>query len=417
MQLCELLNELLELIDICQDSQNLQTFHTKTILDQNNQMINVIFTINDYQLYGKNIGEVITLLQKETYFSKEAIDDFILKKLLLSKIENNNYTIDDIQKLTQQLDISKVISTQVITNISGITLADNQKPIQFGCFEIGYNRDIKSKIKQIEAIPTDFFHDEISLYFKVNVSHLDLHDHEETQETILLYFLDFIRLILFINGDFTNQYNIKINNKFNNLIITDFQTYCYSTLDWPQLSISRAQETTSKLHINNLNSADNHASLSGLWELYAKINQISVSITDIEKRVISASLAIGEAIRSEEKRNALIYTCIALEALFSCDQGQLFQRNIDETISNCLAFVVSPDKEGRKNIIIYTKTIYKERLALIHGRQQPSKHINVYWMSGFIRTAIGELLNNKKYKKIKTINQLYDMITDAQLSY
>lgn len=417
MQLYELLNELLELIDICQNNKDIQIFHTKTIPDTNNQMINVIFTIKDYQQYGKYIGKVITLLQKETYFSKESIDDFILKKLLLSKIENNNYAIDDTQKLIQQLDISKITSTQIITDIIGITLEDNQKPIQFGCFEIGYNRDIKNKTNLIEAIPKDFFHDENSLYFKVKISHLDLHDHKESQETILLYFLDFIRLMLFINGDFSCQYNIKINNGLNNLIITDFQTYYYFTLNWQPLGISAYQETTSKLHINNLISVDNYTSLSKLWDLYEKINQNSLPITDIEKRIVSASLAIGEAIRSEETRNALIYTCIALEALFSYNKEQLFQRSIDETISNCLAFIIGADKEARKNIITYTKTIYKGRLTLVHGRQQPSKHINVYWMSGFIRTAIGELLNNKKYKNIKTINQLYDMITDAQLSY
>lgn len=420
MQLYELLNELLELINIHHNNKDILNSHNKVIIDKNGQITNIIFTINNDQQFGQYIDEALTLLQKKTYLSKETKTDFILRELILSKTENNNYTIDNTKHLVQQLIELEIETTQVVTNIIGIALADNQEPIQLGCFEIGYNRDIKNKTSQIKSIPKDFFQNENLLYFKANIFHLDLQDHKGSQEKILLYSLDFIRLLLFISGDFNFQYKVQINSasyhEFGNLIITDLQTYYYFTLDWQSLGMSGAKETTYKLHINDMVSSDYYASFHKLWELYEKKSQNSTLITDIEKRVVSASLAIGESIRSEEKRNALIYTCIALEALFSYDEGQLFQKSIGEKISNCLAFIVGTNKEGRKGIIKHTKEIYSARSALVHG-SQPSKSIDLYWINDFIRTAISELLNNKKYKDIRTIKQLYDLITDTQLSY
>lgn len=418
MQLYVILNNLLKLIEIYPENKETQNFRNKFIIDKNNQVIKVIFTINDNQQFEQYINEALTLLQKQTYLSKETTSDFIMNQLIISKIENDNYTIDNSNKFIQEFLSLEIKTTQVITNIIGIELKNNQKPFQMGYFEVGYNRDIINKIKQNGGQVDNFLQKENQLYFKANIHHLDLRDKHHNKK-ISLYTLDFIRLLLFISGSFNYDFKIKTGsifyNEIGNLLITDFYQQSYFNADWQKIGGSEGKQASAKLPISALISLEDYEQFKILWDLYQQKSE-NLKLTDIQDRILSASLAIGESIRSEEDKNALIYTCIALESLFSFDEGQLFQRSIGDKIADCLAFIVGNDKEGRKGIIKHTKEIYRARCALVHGSQS-SKPIDLYWINDFIRTAIIELLRNTKYKDIKTIDQLYNMVKDAQLSY
>lgn len=127
-------------------------------------------------------------------------------------------------------------------------------------------------------------------------------------------------------------------------------------------------------------------------------------------------MAIGESFRTEETKNALIYSCIALESLFSFKGKELFQDSIGEKIANGLAFIVGKNKEERSDIIQLTKEVYAARSILVHG----SKLVSVphYMELNFIvRQAISNLLTQDKFRKVTRIEDLYTMVKEAQISY
>ncbi|MDI2090409.1 HEPN domain-containing protein [Commensalibacter oyaizuii] len=424
MQLYELLNELLSLITIYLDypqNENSKEIYNKIIFEHNNQTKRIFYTVNDKQKFDLYINDTLKMLNEKAKLSNETITDYTIKRLIVSKMKEYNYTLDNINIFIQELRSLEREVTQVITNIVGIDLEKNQKPIQMGCFEVGYFCDINDKTKQVGSWFNFLKKRGNPLYFKANIYHLDLDD-KHYNKKISLYTLDFIRLLLFISGNSNSNHKIKTGSEFydelGNLLITDFYHYLYLDEDWQLVGGSGGQKSTVKLSINELVSLDIYEHFQNLWNFYQKIqnNPKSKEISDIHKRILSASLAVGESIRSEEEKNSLIYTCIALESLFSFNEEQLFQRSIGDKIADCLAFIVGTNKEGRKGIIKHTKEIYKARCALVHGSQS-SKTVDLYWINDLIRTAIGEFLRNKKYKDLKTINQLYDMVKDARLSY
>jgi hypothetical protein len=70
--------------------------------------------------------------------------------------------------------------------------------------------------------------------------------------------------------------------------------------------------------------------------------------TKIQQRIINSALAIGESAKSIDLRNSVIYSCVALETLFSFDEGSLFKPGIGEQIAEALAFVIVIVRDVKK---------------------------------------------------------------------
>ncbi|CAI3925794.1 unnamed protein product [Commensalibacter communis] len=408
MQLYEMLNELLSLIDLSSFDEATQS--TIFFRPYQNHTAFIVSDRNIVQYEQLKSNTLIYFVQNiSSNFTIESIDHFTKEQLLHSKINHIFYTQQNQKNFFHDLTSVKPMTIQTITRIEGFLVEQDKSPIQMGCFEIGYSHNLPKKIG------TENF-----IYLKANIS--QIYDYRMAYQKASSYFLDFSRLLLFIVNDINHNYNIVTNNLLyinkNDFITTILNEYhCYDT-EWHLVMSGSQGRTFRKFNLNTLLSSSNYTQLNDLWNFHQQIknNPKSSEITDIKKRILSASLAVGESIRSEDEKNSLIYTCIAIEALFSFDEGQLFQRSITDKLSDCLAFIIGKDLKHRKEIIKFTKEIYKARSALVHGSLS-SKNIDFHRMNTLLRDAIIELLNNPKYKSLKTINQLYDMITDAKLSY
>lgn len=150
-----------------------------------------------------------------------------------------------------------------------------------------------------------------------------------------------------------------------------------------------------------------------LWDIYERQN---TKKNTLEKRLLNASIAIGESALSKNIKNSIIYTSMAFEILFSFDEGSLFQKSIGDKLADTFAFIVAKDKETRLQTIKSVKEFYRLRSALVHGGD--TKVNNDYiTFNRLLSAAISELLNNVKYRNVKSIDALYDMVKEAQNSY
>jgi len=136
----------------------------------------------------------------------------------------------------------------------------------------------------------------------------------------------------------------------------------------------------------------------------------------MEKRLLNASMAIGESSLSRNTKNSIIYTSMALEILFSLNENSLFQPSIADKLSDTFAFFIGTDKETRLSASKAIKSFYSIRSALVHGGN-PKVNNDYIIINSYLRAIIKELLNNEKYVDIKTISDLYTMVKEAQYSY
>ena len=404
MSLHELLNRNLSLIEIGKTS-DAGISHPKAWFNENE----VLFVSN------KNI-EPFTLILEQIYsynekiytkFTRQKIYKFIEDEIVKQKKNKSIFTEKISKEFFKIFEEQEPYSKYIIAPISGVRL-DNVNKINISIFEIGK----ASQLKSILSNDTDGY------YIAVQIDNIydDLIAIEEAKNK----FLDFIRLIVFLSG--------KNDKKI--LIKTGLPSY-------PSISHEQMYVETSSYHIteniqdefpsSQMNSTylekipvDNdffnkNESFKKLWELYEQKNS-NKKISKMEMRLLNSSIAIGESALNKNIKNSIIYTSMALEILFSYDEGSLFQKSIGDRLADTFAFIIATNKESRLETIKFVKSFYRLRSGLVHGGD--TKINNDYiTINRLLSAVISELLNNEKYNNIKNIDSLYTMVKDAQNSY
>ena len=338
---------------------------------------------------------------------------FIEDRIIELKKIDSKFTKEISKSFFQELENIKPYSRYIIAPISGIRL-DKSDKINISIFEIG-------KVNQLKSILSN---DKDGYYIAVKIN--DIYDNLLAIEEAKDKFLDFIRLIVFISG----------KNDKTILIKTGLPAY-------PSMSHEQMYIETSSHHITEniqdnfpsrqMNSiylekipVDNdffakNESFNKLWEIYNK-QSLNKNITKkdkedtMKKRLLYASIAIGESALNSNIKNSIVYTSMALEILFSLNKNSLFQQSIADKLSNTFAFFIGTDKETRLNASKAIKTFYSLRSVLVHGGN-PKLNNGYTVINMYLRAIVDELLNNEKYTNIKTINDLYTMVKEAQNSY
>jgi len=410
MSLHELLNKSLSLIEVGQISED-GIAHAKAWFNEKE----VLFVSNENIEQFNLILEQIYIHNENIYtkFTRQKIYKFIEDKIVEQKKNKSIFTEKISKDFFKIFEEQEPYSKYIIAPISGIRL-DNVNKINISIFEIGK----ASQLKSILSNDTDGYY----IAVKIDNIYDDLIAIDEAKNK----FLDFIRLVVFLSG--------KNDKKI--LIKTGLPSY-------PSVSHEQMYVETSSYHIteniqnefpsSQMNSTylekipvDNNFFCKNddfmkLWEIY-KEQSFNKNITKkekkdtMEKRLLNASISIGESALSKNIKNSIIYTSMGLEILFSLDESSLFQKSISDKLADTFAFLVGMNKETRLNASKAIKTFYNLRSALVHGGN--AKVNNDYTViNEYLRAIINELLNNEKYKNIKTINDLYTMVKEAQYSY
>jgi len=402
MLLHELLNENLSLIGVKQATEgDLEFAKSWSSKDE------VLFVSNNnYEQFLLNLERIYSIREPIfTRFTRQKIYKYVEDELIKHKKNNKMFTKDVSNIFFHQFEEQKAYSKYIIAPISGIRLDRTQK-INISIFEIGK----ASELKSILSNDTDGY------YIAVKID--DVYDDLVAIEEAKNKFSDFIRLIVFISGKNDKRIFIKtglpsypsISHQQMYVETSSYHATNNIENEFPNSSISNTY--VEKIPVDNefFYKNDNFAKL---WEIHERQNSKK---NTLEKRLLNASIAIGESALSRNIKNSIIYTSMAFEILFSFDEGSLFQKSIGDRLADTFAFIVAKDKETRLQTIKSVKSFYRLRSALVHGGD--SKVNNDYIIfNRLLSAAISELLNNVKYKDIKNIDALYYMVKDAQNSY
>lgn len=402
MHLHELLNENLYLIETAKSSE-VSLEYAKSWMSKDE----TLFVSNEnYRKFLLNLENIYSFSKTIfTRFTRRKIYKYIEDKLVKYKKKNELFTEDVSSEFFRQFEEQKAYSKYIIAPISGIRLDHTQK-IKISIFEIGKSTQLKSILSN----------DPDGYYIAVKIDNVydDLVAIDEAKNK----FSDFIRLIVFISG--RNDKTIFIKTGLPSYPSVSHQQMYVETSsyhaansienEFPNSSISNTY--VEKIPVDNDFFFKNE-NFSAIWGIYEKQGAKN---NTLEKRLLNASIAIGESALSRNIKNSIIYTSMAFEILFSFDEGALFQKSIGDRLADTFAFIVAKNKESRLEAIKSVKSFYRLRSALVHGGD--SKVNNDYIVfNQLLSVAISELLNNDKYKNVKSIDSLYAMVKDAQNSY
>lgn len=404
MKITELLNKNLSLIETGATSdagiahakswfsKNEILYISKQNIEQFNQILEQIYSLNE-NIY--------------TRFTRQKIYKFIEDEIVKQKKDQSLFQEEISKNIFKTFEEQEPYSKYIIAPISGIRL-DSVDKINISIFEIGKQSSLNSFLSN----------DADGYYIAVKIDNIydDLIAIEEAKNK----FLDFIRLIVFLSGRNDKKILIKTG-------LPSYPSISHERMYVESSSYQIAENIEDEFPNGKMDSTylekipiDNdffckHENFIKIWELYEKKHS-NKKISKIETRLLNAAIAIGESAQSKNTKNSIIYTSMAFEILFSFDEGSLFQKSIGDRLADIFAFIVATDKESRLNTIKAVKDFYKLRSALVHGGDTKVNNDYIVF-NGFLSAVISELLNNEKYKNVQQINDLYNMVKDAQNSY
>jgi hypothetical protein len=232
-------------------------------------------------------------------------------------------------------------------------------------------------------------------------------------EKAISAFNDFVRMIHFLIGRFDKKHVIKIGLPLlpstGDLVYINTQSIAILEENGSEQGASIDNKYSEKIPLDD-KFFQEPLDFKNIWQIQKKVllNEKNNSVTKLEKRLLNCALALGESALSEDVRNSIIYSCVALETLFSFDEGSLFKPGIGEQIAEALTFVVALP-ESRLDTFKKVKKIYSLRSALVHGAEGDLNN-DYIWLNILIRTAIKKFLTDKKYATFKSIDDFYLLI-------
>lgn len=362
--------------------------------------------VRDFEAYNNavlKLCEVDEIVRKR--FARKTIRDFIEKEII--KIKNGST-----QRPTTQQEFFKGFleatssKLNVAVPISGIRL-DGVDEFEISVFKFAHINSLRSPIANEKE----------GLYVSVSVE--NVYDPTLAIEAAESSFSDMARLISFISGKQDGSIFIKtglplLPSLSHERIYVATQSYLVTKIDGEFEKSTIENRHLEKIPINN-EFFKNNRSFSKLWHLFSKRHR-QEKLNDLESRIINSALSLGESALTQDPRNSIIYTCIALETLFSFDEGSLFQKSIGEKLADIFAFIVAKDMESRLAASKIVKKVYSMRSAIVHGGNQRASNENIA-VNIYLRAAISELLNNEKFKGITKISHLHELLKMAQYSY
>ena len=351
MELYEILNQTLELIEAT---------------TENGKMFPKFWMSEKVTLYisNENISNYNQLLENcystnekiFTRFTRTKVYKHIESILIENKTNKKSFTSENTNNFFKQFLDLKPYNKYIVAPISGLRL-DNTDKINISGFEIGKT----SLLKFILSNDTDGYY----ISIRINNIYDDLIAKEEAKDK----FLDFIRLIVFISGKNDKKVVMKVGLPSYPSVSHEkmyVETSSYQVLDkmsegFPSSSINNTYVEKVPIDIDFFSNNDD---FKEIFKIYEK-KHLNKKIQKMESRLLNAAIAIGESALSKNIKNSIIYTSMALEILFSYDEGSLFQKSIGEKLSDTFAFMVGKDKESRLNASKSIKTFYQQSPLMV----------------------------------------------------
>lgn len=361
--------------------------------------------VSNAELYNECLEKIYEFNETiSSRFSRKTVFELINKKIPKLKAEEEKKV--ELEEFFETLLSVKSRRLTIISPVSGIRLDGGVKdfsipPYKFGCLD-----DLDFPIANKGG-----------LYISVEIK--GVYDENIAISKADNAFLDFARLIVFMSGRLDHSILISTGLPLMPSYSHEFmyvKTSSYQVADEQGMvnSSSISNKSIEKVPVNNDFFCRNDE-FNKLWELNnRRIN--GPGLNDIESRIINSAIALGESALTADKKNSIIYTCMSLEIMFSHDERELFQRSIGEKLSDLFTFVVAKDKDSRLKTSKVVKKVYAMRSAIVHGGNKELTDENLA-INFLMRAAISEMLNNEKFSLLKKIDDLNEMLKEAQNSY
>jgi hypothetical protein len=134
------------------------------------------------------------------------------------------------------------------------------------------------------------------------------------------------------------------------------------------------------------------------------------NVTNYEDKLIRGVHWFSVSLTQVETSNAFLFLIVALESLFSPNSGQ----SIAGTVSESVAFLLSDNLEGRKQLINFVRKSYSKRSKVAHGGNKEVSDNDYYTLLSIVGQVL--MICIKKNPDFQSQKELMNYIEEIKLS-
>lgn len=268
------------------------------------------------------------------------------------------------------------------------------------------DEDIKERIQEFFNIPTKGFNvRSFETYLILNVNNATS---EENIKELTKMIDDIFRFML---GKYENKISIG-SFDFRNPVDENNIEFCNNDKKFiTKSSLGEGNTLNNKLLIQEDTICNKEKGYYKFFDLILKENK-----TDLEKRIVNSLNWLGQANNSIYLPNSLVFCAIALESLLNIDTSN-FSSSIVNQISEGVALITANNLTDRKKAKKSVKELYKKRSRIAHGNDDKAvTSAEVELMYNFVKYTIEDLLYNKEFEDVRTIEDLFNVLENKKLS-
>jgi len=169
-------------------------------------------------------------------------------------------------------------------------------------------------------------------------------------------------------------------------------------------SNTSSENDTETINVDDLYFTNNEK-YNAIWKLLSLKKP-----NDFEKRILLAIEWLGQAYQENSTQNSFIKAAISLEIIFTYHEKAIITPSILYQISESIAMILGENVNTCLKIEKEFKKLYEIRSSIVHAGNKEIEYSYLNDILNYSRNIILELLTNKKYSNIKSIDELYKLL-------
>lgn len=211
-----------------------------------------------------------------------------------------------------------------------------------------------------------------------------------------------------------NAARLFIDYKMNDFGIT---TFSFSHVENSIVTDAECQHKWASSHLKGAPGLTSVMDLFGagsfLHQVVSTLGGASRNLSEYQKRIRHAIYLGGLAVHESVASVSFFLGVSALETLFQVETDKYVSSSIAQQIVESFCFLMV-DKKNRRATFEEMRPFYKKRSAIGHGGWTEVTDQDARLVRNYLRHAIGSLLTDPKLSKIKTAQDLSEMIKDIK---
>lgn len=316
---------------------------------------------------------------------------------------------EDVSSFVKKLKAETIKTFSVFRDIHGIVLNSPTSPLLLGGYTIyefaSQKEFIESKIdSKTDSFPQIWFKDnpEYLIEWKAEARHS-----EKAIEIADEHFERFELILRYVIGSPTNHFEVGVLN---------YQGWrhrkAYILSDMGQVSSSWTRHgPIEPIPLDDPCYVNEDSGYHTVWGFTTKTN-----LNKFQKRIMLAVEWIGQSMADPSPQSAFIKAAIALEIIFTYNEGDIIIPSIMNQISESIALILGSSVDERLKLESSVKKLYGLRSKIVHSGNKDISQAEYKTLLEIARSVIIKILTSDKLNSVDSVQDLYTILKKIKYS-